>query len=48
MTNFRLCYDLNKHTSDQNSILGLYPASWAVTAIGPLVQGNICGILTST
>jgi hypothetical protein len=48
MVIFWLCYDLNKHTSGQNSILGLHPASWAVAAIGPLVQGNICDIVTST
>jgi hypothetical protein len=37
MTNFQLCYNLNKHTSDRNSILELYPASWIITVIGPLV-----------
>jgi hypothetical protein len=46
MINFRLCYDLNKHTSDRDSILGLHPASWAIVAIGPLTQVNIYGIIT--
>jgi hypothetical protein len=35
MTSFRLCYNLNKHTSDWDFILGLHPASWAVAIIGP-------------
>jgi hypothetical protein len=47
MASFQLCYDLNKHTFDQDSILGLHPASWVITAIGPLVWVNICGVVTS-
>jgi hypothetical protein len=47
MTIFRLCYDLNKHTSVRDSILGLYPALWVIAAIGPLARVNICGIVTS-
>jgi hypothetical protein len=47
MVSFRLYYNLNKHTSDRDSILGLHPASWTVTVIGPPVQMNICGIVTS-
>jgi hypothetical protein len=47
MASFLLCYDLNKHTSDQNSILELHPVSRAVAAIGALVQVNICDIVTS-
>jgi hypothetical protein len=46
MASFQLCYDLNKHTSDRDSILVLHPASWPITAIGPLVRENICGIVT--
>jgi hypothetical protein len=46
MASFRLCYDLNKHTSDRDSILGLHPASWAIAAIDPLVRVNIYGIVT--
>jgi hypothetical protein len=38
MVNFRLCHDLNKHTSDRDSISELHPTSYAVVAIGP---GNI-------
>jgi hypothetical protein len=45
MVSFRLCYNLNKHISDQNSILGLRLASWAVAVIGPLVQANIYGVV---
>jgi hypothetical protein len=44
-TGFRLCYNLNKHTSDRDSILGLHPASWAVTVIEHLIRVNICGII---
>jgi hypothetical protein len=47
MTIFRLCYDLNKHTSDRDSILELHPVSCVVAAIGPLTRVNICGIITS-
>jgi hypothetical protein len=47
MVSFWLCYNLNKHTSDWDSILELHPASWTITVIGPLVQMNICGIVTS-
>jgi hypothetical protein len=47
MTSFRLCYNLNKHTSDQGSILGLHPVSWVVTVIGLPVRMNICGIITN-
>jgi hypothetical protein len=46
MISFRLCYDLNKHTSDRDSILGLHPALWVIVAIGPLTQVNIYGIIT--
>jgi hypothetical protein len=45
MTSFWLCYNLNKHTSDWNSILRLHPASWAVTVIVPLIRMNIYGIV---
>jgi hypothetical protein len=47
MISFRLCYNLNKHTSDYDSILGLRPISWVVVVIGPPVRMNICGIVTS-
>jgi hypothetical protein len=47
MTSFWLCYDLNKHASDWDFILGLHPASWTVAVIGPPVQINICGIITA-
>jgi hypothetical protein len=47
MASFQLCYNLHKHTSDWDSILGLHPASWAVAVIEPLVQVNICGIVNS-
>jgi hypothetical protein len=45
MVSFRLCYNLNKYTSNRDSILGLHPASCAITVIGPLVRMNICGIV---
>jgi hypothetical protein len=45
MTNFRLCYNLNKHTSDYESIFRLRPASWVVAVIGPPVRMNIYGIV---
>jgi hypothetical protein len=32
---------------DRDAILGLRPASWVVTVIGPLVQANICDVVTS-
>jgi hypothetical protein len=47
MASFRLCYNLNKHTSDQDSILGLHPASWDVAVIGLSARMNICDIVTS-
>jgi hypothetical protein len=47
MASFWLYYNLNKHTSDYDSILWLRPASWAVAVIGPPVQRNIYGIVTS-
>jgi hypothetical protein len=28
--------------------LGLCPASWAITAIGPLAQVDICGIISKS
>jgi hypothetical protein len=46
MESFRLCYNLNKHTSNRDSILVLHPASWGVTVIGPSVRMNICGIIS--
>jgi hypothetical protein len=46
MASFRLCYNLNKHISGRDSILGLHPASWAVAVIRPPVRMNICGIVT--
>jgi hypothetical protein len=46
MASFQLCYNLNKYTSDWDSILGLHPALWAIAVIGPLVRVNICGIVT--
>jgi hypothetical protein len=45
MVSFRLYYNLNKHTSDYDSIFGLRPASWAVAVIGSLVRMNIYGIV---
>jgi hypothetical protein len=45
MASSRLYYDLNKHTSDRNSILELHLASWAITAIGHLTRVNIYGII---
>jgi hypothetical protein len=47
MASFRLCYNLGKHTSDQDSILGLHPVSWVVAVIGPPIRMNICGIVSS-
>jgi hypothetical protein len=47
MTSFLLCYNLNKYTFDRDSILELRPASWAIAVIGPLVQVNICCVVTS-
>jgi hypothetical protein len=47
MASFRLCYNLNKHTSDMDSILALHPTSWTVAAIGPLIRVNLCSIITS-
>jgi hypothetical protein len=47
MTSFQFCYNLNKHTFDQGSILGLHPASWTVTIIEPLIQMNCCDIVTN-
>jgi hypothetical protein len=45
ISSFRLCYNLNKHTSDQDSIFRLRPASSAVVVIGPPVRMNIYGIV---
>jgi hypothetical protein len=45
IASFRLCYNLNKHTSDYDSIFRLRPVSWAVAVIGPPVRMNICGII---
>jgi hypothetical protein len=47
MASFWLCYDFNKYTSDRNSILVLYPTSWAIATTGPLVRVNTCVIITS-
>jgi hypothetical protein len=47
MASFWLCYNLNKHTSDYDSILWLRPASCAIVVIGPLIRMNIYGIVTS-
>jgi hypothetical protein len=47
MASFWLYYNLNKHTSDWDSIVVLYPASWAIAVVGHLVRMNICGIITS-
>jgi hypothetical protein len=47
MTNFRLCYDPKKHTSDWDSILELHSTSWVITVIEPLLWVNIYGIVTS-
>jgi hypothetical protein len=48
MTNFQLCYNLNKHASDRDSILELRTVSWAVTVIESLIRANIYGIVTSS
>jgi hypothetical protein len=45
MASFQLYYDLNKHTSNRDSILELHPASLPVTAIRLLAWVNICGIV---
>jgi hypothetical protein len=45
MVSFQFCYDLNKHTSDWDSILVLHPSSWTVAVIVPLARVNIYGII---
>jgi hypothetical protein len=48
MTNFQLCYNLNKHASDRESILELHTVLWAVVVIESLIRANIYGIVTSS